>query len=178
MARKLTPSEFYKEISDKCGKKQEVVKKVYETMVDTLIEELLTYGHTSMPLITETMYLKKQSEFTKVAGKIIKVEKNINKLYVRYTDTFKEQINGLDLSRSKKMENRVLARKIKLEEVELQRAIEIKEKHNIQFAKCIEIKRQKAIQKKIDNKKTRKQKDLEAYQEKIDSGEVLDYGQE
>lgn len=166
MARKMNPNEFYKIYGKRISCNEERAQFVYQTLIDLMVEELLLYGIFFLPNVG-TVFSKTRG------GKIVHVPISANpedrgkikEVYVdpyqcpsmKFSEYFKDTINGRRATRKQIMRQRELYRKLEIEEEERLKQSEYVKRASLAFEEMNE-KNAKAAQKRKMYRKASKKK--------------------
>lgn len=130
MARKLSPSEFYKELSKHCDLDEEKAQFVWENFCEMMSEELLMYGSIFLPFLGEmklqTRGGKKMfvpiNPYAEDDGKVKEIYiEPYQKVQFLPSDTLKNIINGDGTPRALLARQREIYRKMRKEMKEQER---------------------------------------------------------
>lgn len=161
MARKLTPTEVYKNLAKRTNESPEKIQFIWENMVEMISEELKYYG--VFPFYGMcTIKLETQSgkwihvplndfdpEYVKdeITTKTVYIEAR-HKLRFIPSEVFKEVVNGERSTKAEKKRLKAIAKDEERKRIEFEKQLENSKKADEIFEKAVKIKRENYLKRK------------------------------
>lgn len=175
MARKLLPTEFYKIISEKSGSTPLRCRMVWESFVETVIEELQLYGKIDIPLFGVVYTVVKGGKFAHVPISTLPEDRGKTRQifieeylvpHLKTSDTFKDNVNGRKIGRLELRRQREAYLKLVQEEKERQKKMNLIEEKRGSAKRAREIRLARIEkQKNFDKLSKKKQEEIKKKEE-------------